>query len=249
MTTIAKPGAELAASLMKQSRTESLHTPMDTLLEGALAGKVTEDGLFRVLGRLWTLKRMMYYIYGGWAMGINVNEYPATMDYLFSKQLYDDSTHEMQYVDEILRRKMARTQSRAFAHDYCKFSETSRVAYYIFSLRALANYSQNIRIAAMNLGAKVIELEWLERLGASYPDPHVRAIFAGQVAETRSHVLMGKLIVERFVISDVDTALARNCCAATRKNYLFALEEFSNFALGIPMPEDFGEAEIPEGVE
>ena len=249
MTTIAKPGAELAVSLMEQSREESLHTPMDTLLDAALAGKVTEDGLFRLLGRLWTLKRMMYYIYGGWAMGINVNEYPATVDYLFSKQLYDDSTHEMQYVDEILRRKMVRTQSRAFAHDYCKFSETSRVAYYIFSLRALANYSQNIRIAAFNLGAKVIELAWLERLGASYPDPHVRAIFAGQVAETRSHVLMGKLIVERFVESAVDTTLARNSCIATAKNYLFALEEFSNFAQGIPMPEDSEEPELPEGIE
>lgn len=249
MTTIAKPGAELVAKLMEQSKEESLHTPMDTLLDEALAGNVSEDGLFRVLGRLWIQKRMMYYVYGGWAMGINVNEYPATVDYLFSKQLYDDSTHEMQYVDEILRRKMARTQSRAFQHDYCKFTETSRVAYYIFSLRALANYSQNIRIAALNLGAKVIELAWLERLGASYPDPHVRAIFAGQAAETRSHVMMGKLIVERFVESDVDTTLATNSCAATRKNYLFALEEFAGFAMGIPMPEDSLADELPEGLE
>jgi hypothetical protein len=43
--------------------------------------------------------------------------------------------------------------------------------------------------------------------------------------------------------------LARNSCASTRKNYLFALEEFSNFALGIPMPEDFEEPELPEGIE
>lgn len=249
MTSIAKPGAELAANLMEQSLEAALHTPMDTFLDNVASGKVTEDGLFRVLGRLWTLKRMMYYVYGGWAMGINVNEYPATVDYLFSKQLYDDSTHEMQYIDEILRRGMVRTQPRAFQHEYCQFSETSRVAYYIFSLRALANYSQNIRIAALNLGAKVIEMKWLERLGNTLPDPHLRAIFAGQVAETRSHVLMGKLIVERFIDSHVDTALAINTCAATRSNYLFALEEFSNFSVGIPMPEDTLEPELPEGIE
>ena len=52
---------------------------------------------------LWTLKRLMYYVYGGWAQGINLNEYPPAAAYLFGKQIYDESTHEMQFADEILR--------------------------------------------------------------------------------------------------------------------------------------------------
>ena len=132
-------------------------------------------------------------------MGLNVNEFPPSVAYLFGKQIYDDSTHEMQYVDEILRRGWAPTQRAAFRHPYCAFTPATRLAYFVFALRALTNYRQNIRIAALNLGAKVIELAWLERFGRDFPDARLRAIFAGQVPETRSHVLMGRLIVERCV--------------------------------------------------
>ena len=54
-------------------------------------------------------------------MGLNVNEFPPSVAYLFGKQIYDDSTHEMQYVDEILRRGWAPTQRAAFRHPYCAF--------------------------------------------------------------------------------------------------------------------------------
>ena len=47
----------------------------------------------------------MYYVYGGWAQGINLNEYPPAVAYLFGKQTYDESTHEMQLCDEMLRRR------------------------------------------------------------------------------------------------------------------------------------------------
>jgi hypothetical protein len=176
----------------------------------------------------------MYYVYGGWAQGLNVNEFPPAVAYLFGKQIYDDSTHEMQYVDEILRRGWARTQREAFRHPHCAFTPATRVAYYVFALRALTNYRQNIRIAALNLGAKVIELTWLERFGRSYPDPALRAIFAGQVAETRSHVLMGRLLVERCVTSDVDAGLCRLDHGVVRENYLFALDEIARYTLGLP---------------
>jgi len=29
---------------------------------------------------------MMYYVYGGWAQGIDLNEYPSAVAYLFGKQ-------------------------------------------------------------------------------------------------------------------------------------------------------------------
>ena len=49
---------------------------MDAVLDAARAGQFTADHCFRLLARLWTLKRTMYYVYGGWAQGINLNEYP-----------------------------------------------------------------------------------------------------------------------------------------------------------------------------
>ena len=234
------PGAKLAGELRALAEADAQRTPMDALLEAAATDGLGEEHAFRLLGRLWALERTMYYVYGGWAQGLNVNEFPPAVAYLFGKQIYDDSTHEMQYVDEILRRGWARTQREAVRHPHCAFTPATRVAYYVFALRALTNYRQNIRIAALNLGAKVIELTWLERFGRAYPDPALRAIFAGQVAETRSHVLMGRLIVERCVTSDVDAGLCRLDHGVVRENYLFALDEIARYTLGLP--EARGEA-------
>jgi hypothetical protein len=234
---IEKPGAALAEELRKRSEDDAAVTPMDALLDAARKGAFSEDQCFRLLGRLWTFKRLMYYVYGGWALGINLNEYPPTVAYLFGKQIHDESTHEMQYLDEILRRKWARTQKRAFEHPYCHFGTATRVGSYIFSLRALANYPQNIRVAALNLGPKVMETIWLERFAESFPDEPVREIFGSQVPETRSHVLMGRLQVERFVTKQVDAEVARRLCAEVRRDYLFLLEEIARFVLGIEAKE------------
>jgi len=100
-------GATLADELLKQSERDASVTPMDAVLDAARSGTFTDDHGFRLLARLWTLKRMMYYVYGGWAQGINLNEYPPAVAYLFGKQTYDESTHEMQLCDEMLRRRWA----------------------------------------------------------------------------------------------------------------------------------------------
>lgn len=226
-------GAALAGELRGLATTDGRRTPMDAVLDAAARGLLTEDQHFRLLGRLWTLKRMMYYVYGSWALGLNVNEFPPSVAYLFGKQIYDDSTHEMQYIDEILRRRLAPTQREAFRHAYCAFTPATRVAYFVFTLRALTNYRQNIRIAALNLGAKVIELGWLERFGQAFPDERLRVIFAGQVPETLSHVLMGRLVVERCVTTPVDAGLCRLDHEAVRHSYLFALDEIAAATLGI----------------
>lgn len=230
------PGTALASELRALAEDDARRTPMDAVLEAATRGGLTEDQGFRLLGRLWTLERVMYYVYGGWALGLNVNEFPPSVAYLFGKQIYDDSTHEMQYVDEILRRRWVPTQREAFRHPYGAFTPATRVAYYVFALRALTNYRQTIRIAALNLGAKVIELAWLERFGRAFPDERLRALFASQVAETRSHVLMGRLVVERHVTAAVDAGLCRHDHAEVRRNYLFALDEIAAFTLGMPEP-------------
>jgi hypothetical protein len=66
-------GAALARQLRDQSEQDAAATPMDAVLDAARAGTLAADHWFRLLARLWTLKRMMYYVYGGWAQGINLN--------------------------------------------------------------------------------------------------------------------------------------------------------------------------------
>jgi hypothetical protein len=232
-TSSANLGTTLAEELHKQSEQDAAVTPIDAVLDSARKDQLSDDQCFRLLARLWTLKRLMYYVYGGWAQGINLNEYPPAVAYLFGKQIYDESTHEMQFSDEILRRRWARTQKQLFAHPYAQFATATRTGAYIFCLRALANYPQNIRIAALNLGPKVIELAWTERFARGFPDEAIHALFQSQVAETRSHTLMGRLQVERFVQKEVDAELAKRLCVETRRDYLFFLEETARFALGM----------------
>ena len=121
-----KPGAAIAAQLLKQSESDAATTPMDAVLDAARAGRLTHDQCFRLLTRLWTLKRMMYYVYGGWAQGINLNEYPPTVAYLFGRQIHDESTQEMLLCDEMLRRGWAPTQKTLFAHPYARFATATR---------------------------------------------------------------------------------------------------------------------------
>jgi hypothetical protein len=226
-------GKSLAEQLLKQSEHDAGITPMEAVLEAARGGNFSGDQGFRLLARLWTLKRMMYYVYGGWAQGINLNEYPPAVAYLFGKQIHDESTQEMQLSDEILKRRWARTQKQLFAHSYGRFGTATRTGSYIFCLRALANYPQNVRIAALNLGPKAIELAWTERFAKFFPDESIQALFQSQLAESRSHVLMGKFQTENFIHKEVDAELARRLCAETRRDYIFFLEETARFVLGM----------------
>jgi hypothetical protein len=243
-----KPGAALAEQLIKQSEADGAATPMDSLLDAARAGRFTDDRCFRLLARLWTLKRTMYYVYGGWAQGINLNEYPPAVAYLFGKQTHDESTQEMQLCDEMLRRGWAPTQKKLFAHSYAQFGTATRTGSYIFCLRALANYPQNIRIAAHNLGPKVIELAWTEKFARLFPDESMHGLFHSQLAETRSHVLMGRFQVEKFITKEVDCELAKRLCAETRRDYLFFLEESARFVLGLA-EEKAGEVTVQADID
>ena len=103
----------------------------------------------------------------------------------------------------------------------------------MFCLRALANYPHNVRIAALNLGPKVVELAWTKKFAEAFPDRSIQALFSSQLSETRSHVLMGRFQAERFIEKEVDAELARRLCAETRRDYLFYLEETARFSLGL----------------
>ena len=53
-------GTALAEDLLAQGQQEAALTPMDSVLQAARAGRMSDDQWFRLLARLWTLKRMMY---------------------------------------------------------------------------------------------------------------------------------------------------------------------------------------------
>jgi hypothetical protein len=225
------PGKALAAELIESSRGESRATPMEAVIARLADGGIGEDGTHRLIGRLWTLERMFYYVYGGWGQGLEMNDFPPSVKYLFARQIVDESTHEMLYVDAILKNGWAATQKDAFCHPYGTFKLDSALAYYVFSLRNLATYPHTIRIAALNLGPKIVELAWMEGLAQAASDPDLKAVFDSQTVENRSHVNMGRRIVEEFIVKPVDAQLCRWACAVARRDYGRFLHELSDFVL------------------
>ncbi len=225
------PGKTLALELIGKSREESRATPMEAVIAAARKDGIAGDTAHRLLGRLWTLERMFYYIYGGWGQGLEMNDFPPSVKYLFSKQIVDESTHEMLYVDALLRTGLAATQKQAFQHPYGRFSVNSSLAYYVFSLRNLATYPHSIRIAALNLGPKIVELAWMEALAEAIDDPYLKSVFASQAVENRSHVNMGRRIVEEFVTKPIDSELCRWACGIAKRDYSRFLQELADFTL------------------
>src|ERR1700751_1367731 len=132
------PGKALAAELIGKSRDEAGAGPIATVIAAARDGALEGDAVVRLIGRLWTLERMFYYIYGGWGQGLEMNDFPPSVKYLFSKQIVDESTHEMLYLDALIRRGAVATQKQAFRQEYGRFAIDSALAYYVFSLRNLA---------------------------------------------------------------------------------------------------------------
>ena len=118
-----------------------------------------------------------------------------------------------------------------FRHPYGRFAVDSALAYYVFSLRNLATYPHPIRIAALNLGPKIVEQSWMEGLAEAIPDRALKAVFASQAVENRSHVNMGRRIVEEFVEKPVDAELCRWACTVARRDYRHFLHELGDFVL------------------
>ena len=230
------PGKDLARELIDKSRVERRATPIEEVIQTARRGGLGDDAVHRLIGRLWTLERMFYYIYGGWGQGLEINDFPPSIKYLFSKQIVDESTHEMLYLDALLRKGFTATQKDAFRHPYGEFVLDSGLAYYVFSLRNLATYPHPIRIAALNLGPKVIELGWMEGLTEAITDADLKGLFESQFVENRSHINMGRRIVEEFIAQPVQAELCRWACAVAKRDYGRFLGELSAFVLGREAP-------------
>jgi hypothetical protein len=230
------PGRDLARELIDKSEAESRSTPVEAVIAVVRKGGFDDDKAHRLIGRLWTLERMFYYIYGGWGQGLEMNDFPPSVKYLFSKQIVDESTHEMLYLDAQLKKGFVATQKDAFRHPYGSFSVDSGLAYYVFSLRNLATYPHSIRIAALNLGPKILELGWMKGLAEAIADPDLKGVFESQAVENRSHISMGRRIVEEFVAKPVDAELCRWACAVAKRDYGRFLGELSAFVLGHEAP-------------
>ena len=224
-------GKALARELIEGSQAESRATAMEDVIAAAREPGLDTDAANRLIGRLWTLERMFYYIYGGWGQGLEMNDFPPSVKYLFARQIVDESTHEMLYLDTLLRQGCVKTQKEAFRHPYGGFAVDSAVAYYIFSLRNLATYPHPIRIAALNLGPKIVELAWMEALAEGIADPALKQAFASQAVENRSHINMGRRIVEEFVEKPVEQEMCRWACAVARQDYRRFLHELGDFVL------------------
>jgi len=230
------PGKELARELIEKSRNESRATPVENVIQAIRRDGLDDDAAHRLIGRLWTLERMFYYIYGGWGQGLEVNDFPPSIKYLFSKQIVDESTHEMLYLDALLHKGFVTSQKEAFRHPYGCFVLDSALAYYVFSLRNLATYPHPIRIAALNLGPKILELGWMEGLTEAVADPDLKRVFDSQFVENRSHINMGRRIVEEFVKEPVEAELCRWACSVSKRDYGRFLSELAAFVLGQEAP-------------
>lgn len=229
------PGKELAQELIAASRGQSRATPMEDVIRAAGNGGLDAGATHRLVGRLWALERMFYYIYGGWGQGLEMNDFPPSVKYLFAKQIVDESTHEMLYMDLLLKKGFVANQKAAFADPACAFHVNSSLAYYIFSLRNLATYPHTIRIAALNLGPKILELAWSEALAAATSDAELKAAFDSQLVENRSHVNMGRRVVEEFVAKPVDAELARWAVGIATRDYRRYLQEVADTVLARPL--------------
>ena len=229
------PGKALAQELIGKSRAEARATPMEDVIAKAANGGLDDGMAHRLIGRLWALERMFYYVYGGWGQGLEMNDFPPSVKYLFSKQIVDESTHEMLYMDLLLKKGFVANQKAAFADPPCAFKVNSSLAYYVFSLRNLATYPHTIRIAALNLGPKILELAWSEALAAATDDPELKGAFESQIVENRSHVNMGRRIVEEFVEKPVDTEIARWAVGLATRDYRRYLQEVADITLGRPL--------------
>jgi hypothetical protein len=235
------PGKALARELIERSRELGRHTPMDPIIDAAREKRLDDGAALRLICRLWALERLFYYIYGGWGQGLELNDFPPGVKYLFARQIMDESTHEMLYMDTMLRKGWLDKQRDAFEHPCGRFAINCSLSSYMYTLRYFASYPHSIRIAALNLGPKIIEMAWMEPLADALEDPALKAVFSSQFVENRSHISMGRRIVEEQVSTPFDSELCRRVCASACKDYQKFLAELADLVLQRESGADAGQ--------
>ena len=234
------PGKALARELIEQSREAARYTPMDPIIDAAREKRLDDGAAFRLICRLWALERLFYYIYGGWGQGLELNDFPPGVKYLFARQIMDESTHEMLYMDTMLSKGWLDKQGDAFEHPCGRFAINCSLSSYAYTLRYFASYPHSVRIAALNLGPKIVELAWMEALAQALNDPALKAVFVSQTVENRSHINMGRRIVEEQIASPFEAELCRRVTNSARKDYSKFLDELANLVLERQTAADTG---------
>jgi hypothetical protein len=234
------PGKVLARELIERSREAARSTPLDPIIAMAREKRLDDGAAFRLICRLWALERLFYYIYGGWGQGLELNDFPPGVKYLFARQIMDESTHEMLYMDTMLRKGWIEKQRDAFEHPCGRFAINCALSSYAYTLRYFASYPHSVRIAGLNLGPKIVELAWMEQLAAALDDPIVRGAFESQLVENRSHINMGRRIVEEHIATPFLTELTRRVTESARKDYAKFLRELANLVMERETGEEKG---------
>ena len=72
----------------------------------------------------------------------------------------------------------------------------------------------------------------MEGLVAALADEDLKRVFTSQFVENRSHINMGRRIVEEFVSKPVEAELCRWACGTAKRDYNRYLQELSDLILG-----------------
>src|SRR5258708_27430340 len=108
------PGKELARELIDKSEAESRASPVEAVIAAVRDRGFDGDQAHRLIGRLWTLERMFYYIYGGSGQGLGMNDFPPSVKYLFSEQIADQPPPETLSLHPHPKKGVAPTQKATF---------------------------------------------------------------------------------------------------------------------------------------
>jgi hypothetical protein len=68
-------------------------------------------------------------------------------------------------------------------------------------------------------------------LAEAITDPDMKQTLSSQTVENRSHIAMGRRIVEEFVEKPVEMEMCRWACTVARQDYRRYLHEISDFVL------------------
>jgi len=181
------PGKALAQQLIAQSREESRRTPMEGVIRAADEGSLSDEQLFRLIGRLWALERMFYYVYGGWGQGLELNERQVSLRQADLRRL--DARDALPRCDP--KEGMGGDPARSVPAPVRQVRDGFGARVLRVLPAQFRHLSHTIRIAALNLGPKILELHWMEAPGETLPDKELRGVFTSQLVENRSHVKYG----------------------------------------------------------
>jgi hypothetical protein len=175
------PGRALAQELMEKSREESRTTPMEAVIAAARAGQVSDEASFRLIGHLWTLERMFYYIY-------------IELQRMRARQIWDECKHSKLHADVLLGKGWVKQErelmgiAQANAQPLPAYFGLSMMFPHIHPLaRAAQNYYQEA-IACLGIMA------YLRRVD----DPLVRHEHLSQRDEELMHFMEGKFQIDMY---------------------------------------------------